>query len=1215
MSETYFPYRPNLQGPFLARFQEKAIELDGTIDQRSIIEALAQKEFEWATTSYQVNPGQRKIYRACWLLLRDLLRAGWRCRWYDGALEVAAPEAKVEAHGLQEIAAVKERVRRAMADGRRRRILEARDFINRMEKPSPHARARVPVQQLVADGHQLANDLADVLRLETPKQRLEELRTKIRPYLQLVRENEVCPHTGHRLGDIWRYFRFTWATPAENTPGRTLLYLVRDAARPFHPVMGLASLENAPIKIRCRDEYLGWTIDAFTSQLKKLVGDVTAVRGQFEGLVRYVDSAVSDVSPDGLCDQRELEDPSDEVLQRLAMIAARSVDERREALRAWESLDDEDDDEEQNVPKGSLGNVSLEAEDALYRRKRAEQLARLLSARRSLEGLLREDFSARWSQYLASEVGKVAIRTALMAQKSRHVGTSLLELNVCGAVPPYNLILGGKLVALAVLSPEIVRDYRERYGKRPSDIASRLKGEDVIRPAELVFIGTTSLYQVGASQYNRLRLPAGWMHSNAPELRWSQIGTTTGYGTLHISRLTLQCLEDAANPDGVKQVYHVFGEGPSPKLRIIRQAADRVFERGQRNITDEFPKHSMGRLVYGAWLASNGQSYLLGESKAPNYHFDPGQPAERQTERIVDYWQERWLLPRLSKPGLLDNLKAFTASNLEIGKELSSAEEDTFSEVKEAPTSMVEVIANPHEPLRDFVRALYRGTSAYADRMNMAFLDAIHVPTDLDEEIVRAVEAGRSVVLTGNPGDGKTHLLRILEPRLTALTTAPVIELDASRVLDTDLKAKWESARSGGRPFCVAINEAVLHSLAQKFPDFAPLREAWRQVETAVSYESQNEPEGEVAVFDLSRRNVLSPKVVGAVLQKLASESFIPRCAACPGTGCDMVTNRALLRDPLVQDRLQSVLDRVACRGTHATVRELQALVSFLLFAGRSCTEMVRTGGEYEFALPQLPYTGEGSLFDRIRESFDPAKVSHPVWDEALVTGDTQPADWVADWHREIGNLDGANEPRFVARKRAFYFFHAQGDALLQMADQDEREFADFLMMTEREALRLILRRINRFFGHDTGSDELRVWQSHRYDQSPRRTLYSVAAKSRQSFQIVHPKLRPGMARAFDLAQDHVIIRLRNTQQAKLRVDFPVFELLARAERGVPVMFLEVDATRRLWQFMEGLAEYVDSDQEPSVLILDAVTGEQITVTVDLETEAYLKIRRSARGQ
>ena len=80
---------------------------------------------------------------------------------------------------------------------------------------------------------------------------------------------------------------------------------------------------------------------------------------------------------------------------------------------------------------------------------------------------------------LAVEAGNSAIRNALVAQKTKHIGSSLMELNICGAIPPYNEILGGKLVALLATSPQVVHDYRERYANKASEIASRLKGSPV----------------------------------------------------------------------------------------------------------------------------------------------------------------------------------------------------------------------------------------------------------------------------------------------------------------------------------------------------------------------------------------------------------------------------------------------------------------------------------------------------------------------------------------------------------------------------------------------------------------------------------------------------------------------------------------------------------------------------------------------------------------
>ena len=146
-----------------------------------------------------------------------------------------------------------------------------------------------------------------------------------------------------------------------------------------------------------------------------------------------------------------------------------------------------------------MGSISKEIEQALYRRKRADQLGKLLGAKKALSDLLsNEKFDELWSAFCDSDNGKSCIRTALIAQKTKHIGSSMMELNVCGAIPPYNEILGGKLVALLATSPQVISDYRDRYSDKRSEIASRLKGEDVCRPADLVYVGTTSLYYVGS---------------------------------------------------------------------------------------------------------------------------------------------------------------------------------------------------------------------------------------------------------------------------------------------------------------------------------------------------------------------------------------------------------------------------------------------------------------------------------------------------------------------------------------------------------------------------------------------------------------------------------------------------------------------------------------------------------------------------------------------
>src|SRR5207237_6235783 len=93
--------------------------------------------------------------------------------------------------------------------------------------------------------------------------RWERAAAVIQPYLQFIRaEDERCPHTGLRLIDVWRYFRHTWANPYKSVPGRTIMGLVRDAAAPCHPVVGIGALSSAAVAVTARDERIGWTAEA-----------------------------------------------------------------------------------------------------------------------------------------------------------------------------------------------------------------------------------------------------------------------------------------------------------------------------------------------------------------------------------------------------------------------------------------------------------------------------------------------------------------------------------------------------------------------------------------------------------------------------------------------------------------------------------------------------------------------------------------------------------------------------------------------------------------------------------------------------------------------------------------------------------------------------------------------------------------------------------------
>ena len=146
-----------------------------------------------------------------------------------------------------------------------------RQFIRRLERPKSSSR-HISIRSLIADGAELQQRLrtARNLPLNDPG-RNEALRAAVHPYLQLVDPGVRDEHTGIALRDIWRYFRFTWSIPQTPIPGRSLLYLVRDAAHESHAVIGIAALSNCAVQLVPRDRAIGWSASGLTDALSHAV--------------------------------------------------------------------------------------------------------------------------------------------------------------------------------------------------------------------------------------------------------------------------------------------------------------------------------------------------------------------------------------------------------------------------------------------------------------------------------------------------------------------------------------------------------------------------------------------------------------------------------------------------------------------------------------------------------------------------------------------------------------------------------------------------------------------------------------------------------------------------------------------------------------------------------------------------------------------------------
>lgn len=1180
------PFRPRLEGCFRVRFYNAVSSVKGEIPLLEI-EKMFNNEIKWVEDECTYNLEQRKKYRAVWMLLRDLARASWKSCYRNGVLYMRLPSLDGEDMHDASSPEIKGILRDWMRESRCERLQTYADFIARMERKNSKGHS---IDELIADGKELAQRLK---RAHAGDIRLSEA---VRPYLQLVVEGERDKFTGIKTSEIWRYCRFTWSTPAETTPGRTMQYLIRDAVHPMHAIMGIISLENCAVQITCRDDYIGWNQKIFIDKITKLSS--TEARAEFERLLSYLKIGIGGIDYSAFCTEAAINEPSDEDIQQLFDFANSAERRRQELLKAETERGIKRDE------RSELGSISKETEEALYKRKRAEQLARFLMAKKAISEVYNSDhYDEIWRDFCRSEGGNSAIRGALVAQKTQHIGSSLMELNVCGAVPPYNEALGGKLAALLAISPQVIHDYKERYSRKASTIASRLKRELVFRPADLVYVGTTSLYYVGSSQYNRLKLPRSVFDSNF-EIAWKKIGMTIGFGTMHISKATTLSLAEATG-DGYHRINHVFGEGASPKMRLLTMAIRELLESTNEDSKD-FSKHAMSRIVYGVCLASNTLDYLLGKTTVPEYYTDISQ-YEKGTNRIIEYWRQRWLKSRLEYDPIYQRIRDFDKNEFLMGKKIGGRDW-VFEELEEVP----------HMPANDdkkvglqFIRDFYRGISAYADYVDEGLLAYVHLETKIDDAIINAAKLGKDIVLTGNPGDGKTHIIRMLKSKLDELPVPAVVELDASTRSNAEIYAAWKNARGKKVPFVIAINAAVLDAVYTEYQDFEPVRDAYSQMVNAVVFhKAEMEMKTDsVVVFDLSKREILTGDMLREAILKMSGDEHYKECEACPLLeSCVVKKNKKILKNRLFQERLGTILKRVSIRGYHATLREIQGFIAYLIFGDRSCKRLNQTAGNSEYDLANLIYSGRGNLFTAIRNAIDPVNISHPIWDERILLNEIESNSWIDGYEIPAEAIAYDNDELFCLRKRQFFFFHKDGVELLKILDDDISRFQEFLEQDDGKIIKELISKLNQFFGAGMASNtKLRIWSGYRYNNEPRKVLISSGIIKKNEFGVGRPILLRSMQTGIEMTANYIRLEKKDSPNIFLKVDFEMYRLLDEAERGVPVLFMESDSVKRVWRFVEQLQSLKDIDEEDTIEVglLDVQNKRTIMVTIDREEHKY----------
>ncbi|WP_245410691.1 Druantia anti-phage system protein DruA [Notoacmeibacter marinus] len=643
--ELFGPGRQRAFSPYLAPGERKTL--------RSVMDFAGQPIPSFADELRSlarrfIDDGDSLKLRTICLLVADLFEQGWRVAFEPNRMLFEPPG--IARDGNQSIDDIKARVRQALQVARYRQLQEpsVRNFLTRTERRRPRVGKTASIIDLIDDGAELAKEFRRINDLPDTE-RADQLARLVDPEIEFCEAGARCRDTGLPLNDIWRYFRHTWAHEYRPIPGRQMLVLIRNRARTNRPVMGIAMLASPVMRLSTRDNWIGWLREAAEERIE--TGEWQA--REFARAMRLrIEQSISAIRWDDLATGAEIRSPTEAVALRLEQRAAGAAAARETELKAHYEASLRDHDVAR-PHRGALKTASADAdwrsasEDLLFVRKRAEMLAKLLFAKQVFRdaGLGRSPAKALPS-LLTSRDGKRAIDIALAEFRKAGLSSQIADVSICGAVHPYNELLGGKLVALMLTTQELRDAYSRRYGDQISVIASQMAGRPITKPADLKLLTTTSLYGVGSSQYNRLTLRASDYPDIGNDLRWRTIGKslTGGFGTIHLGSETAQALRNLAfSRHDARRVNNRFGEGTSPRLRQIREGLDAL---GLKS--DAILHHATPRIFYGCELLPDARASLLG--------LHAGEQEAPSAKAVGAAWRSRWVDGRIRRPETLEGL-------------------------------------------------------------------------------------------------------------------------------------------------------------------------------------------------------------------------------------------------------------------------------------------------------------------------------------------------------------------------------------------------------------------------------------------------------------------------------------------------------------------------------------------------------------------------------
>lgn len=467
----------------------------------------------------------------------------------------------------------------------------------------------------------------------------------------------------------------------------------------------------------------------------------------------------------------------------------------------------------------------------------------------------------------------------------------------------------------------------------------------------------------------------------------------------------------------------------------------------------------------------------------------------------------------------------------------------------------------------EFVKKLYNGKNCYSDHMGDSELQLLHVASNAEDIVLDMISHDKIVFLTGNPGDGKTFIIKSI---LSSLKEKNIyIETDLNNVKDySTIVEKIVDLYTEKKGAVIAVNEYPFIQLCNNIRRVSPeiYDEIQRAKKDAIAYEISHPLNSRIAVVDLNERNFLGTDY--DLLEDLI-DRFVKLLNEDSGQTEALKYNLTALSNDYVKGRLLGLFQLAAAECEHFAIRDIMGAISFIITA---CT----MDGYEDCKYYTAAFIGVNNLLASVQQ-FDPVFLSCPSLDEALWNGEIEKG-WLfgapEKYPKDTEDVDDAIS-LFSDVKRKYYFENEDGCGLSDLQPDEITNCTEIFTNFESQKKKIkesIIRSINKLFlPSSDDKKQLHIWTTHRYDMS-QEAVAAVSSKSVDASELEILMPRPAdWLKGLEYIPDHIIMKPKQFDAPRLYLNVDFLRTLNAIENGYPIGLLAPQYEQAAAMFIQQL--------------------------------------------